>query len=256
MEIHSIKELENSIQLSLVGSLDISKDTIREWYDKYCKEEPTPEPQPVTGRLSFQELIDKFNQVLVSHNYNIITSDLKVYNYLGWAFDFTNRQYNNNEWMFRPESYPLVYDYRGEDISDDGTAYNALHSWLMASILSELVPDSGTITNTQTELFKLAYEIGGGFSYPLYNNKAFKADPYSMREAASVMYAICRGDYNISLMIETYRKELGGKAIQASSWDILEVDYTEFREPDLNNQITALAVLNNDRMFKNLKLIK
>lgn len=38
--------------------------------------------------------------------------------------------------------------------------------------------------------------------------------------------------------------------------DILEVDYTEFREPDLNNQITALAVLNNDRMFKNLKLIK
>lgn len=38
--------------------------------------------------------------------------------------------------------------------------------------------------------------------------------------------------------------------------DILEVDYTEFREPDLNNQITALAVLNNDKMFKNLKLIK
>ena len=38
--------------------------------------------------------------------------------------------------------------------------------------------------------------------------------------------------------------------------DILEVDYTEFREPDLNNQITALAVLNNDKMFKNLRLIK
>lgn len=38
--------------------------------------------------------------------------------------------------------------------------------------------------------------------------------------------------------------------------DILEVDYTEFREPDLNNQVTALAILNNDKMFKNLKLVK
>jgi hypothetical protein len=38
--------------------------------------------------------------------------------------------------------------------------------------------------------------------------------------------------------------------------DILEIDYTEFREPDLNNQVTALAILNNDKMFKNLKLVK
>ena len=37
--------------------------------------------------------------------------------------------------------------------------------------------------------------------------------------------------------------------------DVLEVDYTEFKEPDLDNQVTALAVLNNDKMFKNLKLI-
>ena len=38
--------------------------------------------------------------------------------------------------------------------------------------------------------------------------------------------------------------------------DILKIDYTEFKEPDLNNQVTALAVLNNDKMFKNLKLVK
>ena len=38
--------------------------------------------------------------------------------------------------------------------------------------------------------------------------------------------------------------------------DIFGMDYTEFKEPDLNNQTTALAVLNNDKMFKNLKLIK
>lgn len=38
--------------------------------------------------------------------------------------------------------------------------------------------------------------------------------------------------------------------------EILNLDYTEFKEPDLNNQTTALAVLNNDKMFRNLKLIK
>lgn len=38
--------------------------------------------------------------------------------------------------------------------------------------------------------------------------------------------------------------------------DVLEVDYTEFNEPDLNNQTTALAVLNNDKLFKKLRLIK
>lgn len=38
--------------------------------------------------------------------------------------------------------------------------------------------------------------------------------------------------------------------------DILEIDYTEFCEPDLDNKVTALAVLNNDRLFKKLRLVK
>ena len=38
--------------------------------------------------------------------------------------------------------------------------------------------------------------------------------------------------------------------------EILNMDYTEFKEPDLNNQTTALAVLNNDKLFRNLRLIK
>ena len=38
--------------------------------------------------------------------------------------------------------------------------------------------------------------------------------------------------------------------------NITNVDYTEFKEPDLDYQTTALAVLNNDKMFKKLKLIK
>jgi hypothetical protein len=124
--------------------------------------------------------------------------------------------------MFRPESYPLLYDYRGNSDTGKETAYNGMQAWLIASILSELVPDSGATTNTQTELFKTAYEIGGGSSFPLYGGQSFKSDPYAMREAASVMYAICRGDANISSQISAYRAELGGKPIPASSWEGLQ----------------------------------
>ena len=182
--------------------------------------QPAPDDQPQTGtRLSFDELLGGFNTLLTNRGYKAVTSQTYVHHYLSWAYDFTRRQYDGEAWMFRQETYPLLFDYRGMDASDDGTAYNALQAWLMASILSELVPDSGKTTNTQTELFKLAYEIGGGRSYPLYNCKSFKADPYAMREAASVMYAICRGDHDISAQIDKYRSELGGKPINAFSWD-------------------------------------
>ena len=35
----------------------------------------------------------------------------------------------------------------------------------------------------------------------------------------------------------------------------LGVDFTEFKEPDLDNKTTSLAVLGNDNLFKKLKLI-
>ena len=38
--------------------------------------------------------------------------------------------------------------------------------------------------------------------------------------------------------------------------NIMNIDYTEFKEPDLDYQTTALAVLNNDKLFKKLQLIK
>lgn len=37
--------------------------------------------------------------------------------------------------------------------------------------------------------------------------------------------------------------------------NIMNIDYTEFKEPDLDYQTTALAVLNNDKLFKKLRLI-
>jgi hypothetical protein len=35
----------------------------------------------------------------------------------------------------------------------------------------------------------------------------------------------------------------------------LGIDFTEFKEPDLDNKTTSLAVLGNDKLFKKLKLI-
>lgn len=183
--------------------------------------QPTPSPEPSGGRMTLQELLDCFNPILVSRGYKGVKGGMAVKNYLGWACGLAQRCYDNDEWVFNEENYRLVYNYRGDDTSGYETAYNGMQAWLIASILSELVPDAGATTNTQTELFKKAYEIGGGRSYPLYNGKAFKADPYAMREAASVMYAICRGDGNIASQIGKYRSELGGKPINASSWDNL-----------------------------------
>ena len=37
--------------------------------------------------------------------------------------------------------------------------------------------------------------------------------------------------------------------------NVLDVDYTEFKEPDLDNKTTALAVFGHEELFKNLKLV-
>lgn len=38
--------------------------------------------------------------------------------------------------------------------------------------------------------------------------------------------------------------------------DLFELDYSYFKEPDLNNAITAIAVEDDGKMFKNLKLVE
>lgn len=35
----------------------------------------------------------------------------------------------------------------------------------------------------------------------------------------------------------------------------LEILYTEWKEPDMDNKITAIAILGNEKLFKKLKLI-
>lgn len=41
-----------------------------------------------------------------------------------------------------------------------------------------------------------------------------------------------------------------------SKLDILEIDHSEFYEPDLGNKLTCLVVANNSRLFKKLKLVE
>lgn len=38
--------------------------------------------------------------------------------------------------------------------------------------------------------------------------------------------------------------------------NFLGIDYTKFKEPDLGNKTTSLAVLGNDKLFKKLKLVQ
>jgi hypothetical protein len=50
----------------------------------------------------------------------------------------------------------------------------------------------------------------------------------------------------LSAKVEDWKRKL----------DFLNIDYTKFDEPDLGNQTTALAVLDNGRLFKKLDLVK
>ena len=38
--------------------------------------------------------------------------------------------------------------------------------------------------------------------------------------------------------------------------DLLEVSYSVFREPDLDNELTAVAVLNHSKLFKKLRTMR
>ena len=188
-------------------------------FDISISEEISPIP-PSDNRMSSEDILKIFNPILKTHGYNTVEDGMKVKEYIDWSYDLAQRYYDNNEWMFKEDTYHLIYNYRGTDTSNYEIAYNGMQSWLIASILAELVPDLGD-DNTQTNLFATAYSIGGGCSYPLYNDKAFKADPYAIREVASIMYAICRGDASISSNIDVYREELGGSMIPASNWEEL-----------------------------------
>ncbi len=207
--------------------------------------------------LTFAELVEEFNEVLDVE----IDASKGVYKYLEDYFNYAYTEWNdNNSALFRADTYPEVYNYRGDDRTYFAVSYNAMQSWLMAMCLSELVPTADTYndntgewskTNKQTELFAKAYDLAGGASVPLYGSFDIHADPMIARLAASAVYAIVRGRYEFA-EINTYRDQLGGDYIRASKWEELGFEHTRVPatgDPKRGYQVTRIGYTVNTGLF-------
>jgi hypothetical protein len=168
-------------------------------------------------------MLSKFNDVLSSTEHNTVDAGRtsRTFSYLKECWTYADKEYSDQQSvLFSEETYPEVYDYRGDNAEYESTAYNAMQAWLMAMCLSELCPshtnDGGmTATNTQTELFKLAYELGGGRDVPLYGNYTLHGDVTISRLAAGAVYALNRKNYTYTDM-NVMRKEINGSSINLS----------------------------------------
>lgn len=185
--------------------------------DLITKDEPTPTPTS-----DFDDLLAEFNSVLSARGKRQITTAAtpNTYDYLYNGYTRALQEYTGSSSIFDENYYDEIYDYRGNNTQYRDTAKQAMLSWLMAEQLSELYADSGKTTNTQTELFKKAYELGGGRSVPVYNNNDIHSDVFIARYAASAIYAIQRSDYTFSQMDSLFRSETNTSPIDKTdvSW--------------------------------------
>ena len=178
------------------------------------------------GVLSFDELLSNMNDILSSRNRRTINSSSNAYNYLKTYYDNAELEWNNNNSpLFDIDTYQEIYNYHGNNREYETLAHNAMQAWLMAMCLTEIYADSGTTTNTQTELYKEAYNIGGGRSIDLYGDYDLHGDVTFARLAASTIYAVNRHNYTFEYL-DTLRDELGGSVIEKStSWTNLGLSF-------------------------------
>lgn len=177
---------------------------------------------------------------------------MEVYGYLNWEYNYAYREWNNPESKyFQEDNFQDVYEYGGDNMSLINTAYNAMQAWLMASQLAEYVPTYDSDCNMQTELFKLAYEIGGGQNIPLYDNYAIRSDVNKTRLIAAYICSELHQEYEGNDNIATFREELGGNSIPASNWD--ELGYENIMLSDEYGRrgyvMTNLGYLVNTSLF-------
>lgn len=192
-------------------------------------------PTPPAG--SFEDLISNFNGILNDFGFNQITSNMDVYSYLYEGYMAASNEYNSsNSPYFTQSTYEEVFKNgtsqwgSNNEYELDGTAKNAMLSWLMAMQLAEIVHTDGTWvqvngydsyqTNVQTMLFKRAYDLfgndGDGQIIPLYNSYTLKGDPMVARLAASAIYSTIRASHDFE-DIDDFMQELGGSNINDSN---------------------------------------
>lgn len=201
--------------------------TIEAKGEKQVVPTPTP-PSQKDNKTSFEELVSKFNEVLIATDHNPMSPEMDIYGHLQWVYGLAEREWRFNVLGYYTYSnYPDVYDYYGKDDSTLDTAYNAMQSWLFAMYLARICPTYGEYTNTQTELYKLAYELGGGKEFPLFGDQTFKDNPYIARIIAGKLFAYTAGNEVDEARWDRWRNELGGQMIPASCWDDLGYKFTE-----------------------------
>lgn len=201
------------------------------------KEEVVPTPTPPSDEQEtdeqqmFLEMLYKFNQVLFDTGHKVVSEGMDIFGHLNWVYGVATKEWETNEQgYFTPNNYPDVFNFYGKDDSTLDVAYNAMQAWLMAMYLARICPTYGEHTNTQTELYKLAYELGGGKKFPLFGGKTFKANPYIARIIAGKLFAYTAGNEVDEARWNIWRDELGGQMIPASCWDELGYEYTELRD--------------------------
>jgi len=196
-----------------------------------------------TGDLD--TLLEPFETYLKSKGY--IESTIKeksptLYGYLEDLYNKAEEEWDNSDSeLFASSTYEQldIFNCHGENNQYDDLGNKAMHMWLIAMQLSELIPDSDEtnevyrVTNTigktnnaannTTELFRIAYDLGNekgyGKTIPIYgpegNYYTPKSDLMIARLVAGVIYS--KNWQNHRETIPQMRQDLGGSTITVVS---------------------------------------
>ena len=168
----------------------------------------------------------------------------KTYAYLETMYNAANDEWNNNTHGFFDSSmYPELPEvnalsaYRGANSPSGVKTKDIFISWLFAMCLSEIMLTKSTSSNladnNQTKLFRIAYNVSGGRSCPLYGGYSLKSDPTILRIAAAAVYVLVRGKKTFSY-IDSLRSEINTKyskqytKINGSTWGDIDFQTTDY----------------------------
>jgi len=194
--------------------LDVELD-----YKVKAADEKPDDPVVPDGVMSFDDILSELNTILGKYNFKKVSESetQKTYDYLTNATMIALDAWTcPDHWLFSRELYKEVVDWHGSNTSYKREAFNAMMAWVCASCLAELCPTIGEKTNCQTELFKLAYELGGGRTVPIFGLE-LHSDPMVARSVGAACCALNKKHYS-RLDFNEMRSELGGSLIPASDW--------------------------------------